>query len=177
MKASVFVGTSLDGFIARENGELDWLTGSDESGGANYGFKDFFDTVDMLVMGRHTYEKVLTFDQWYYGTKPVIVLTTRQLEIPQRLAATVESMSGPPAEIVQRLAARGAKHLYIDGGNTIQRFLSAGLVNRIIISRLPILIGKGISLFGPLPRDIKLRHMSTREFAGGMVQSEYEVLS
>jgi dihydrofolate reductase len=83
MKASVFVGTSLDGFIARENGDLDWLTGSDESTDTNHGFKEFFDTVDVLVMGRNTYEKVLTFDKWYYGAKPVVVLTTRPLDIPQ----------------------------------------------------------------------------------------------
>lgn len=86
-------------------------------------------------------------------------------------------MNGAPAEIVQRLAARGVKHLYIDGGITIQRFLSAGLINKIIISRLPVLIGKGIPLFGALPHDIKLRHVSTREYAGGMIQSEYQVIS
>ncbi len=177
MKASVFVGASLDGFIARENGDLDWLTGSDESTGANHGFNEFFDTVDVLVMGRNTYEKVLTFDKWYYGSKPVVILTTRPIDIPDRLSVSVEAMNDAPAEIVQRLAARGAKHLYIDGGITIQRFLSAGLINRIIISRLPVLIGKGIPLFGELPHDIKLRHVSTREYAGGMIQSEYEVIS
>jgi dihydrofolate reductase len=176
MKTSVFVGTSLDGFIARENGDIDWLTGGDESGGGDHGFKEFFETVDVLVMGRKTYEKVLTFDKWFYGTKPVVVLTTHSLEIPDRLSATVETMHGTPAEIMQRLAGRGANHLYIDGGNTIQRFLSAGLINRITISRLPVLIGQGIPLFGRLPHDIKLRHVSTRELAGGMVQSEYEVL-
>lgn len=175
MRTSVFVGTSLDGFIARENGDLDWLTGSGQ-GGADYGFKEFFDTVDVLVMGHHSYEKVLTFDEWYYGTKPVVVLTTRPLTIPDRLSATVEVMNGVPTVIVQRLAARGAKHLYVDGGITIQRFLSAGLINRIIISRLPVLIGRGIPLFGSLPHDVRLSHVSTREYQGGMVQSEYEVL-
>ena len=91
MKASVFVGTSLDGFIARENGDLDWLIGSDESAGSNHGFNEFFDTVDVLVMGRKTYEKVLSFDKWYYGTKPVVVLTSRPLEIPARLSGLVET--------------------------------------------------------------------------------------
>src|SRR5687767_12210538 len=151
MKTSVFVGISLDGFLARENGDIDWLTGSGESSGGDHGFKEFFDTVDVLVMGRNTYEKVLTFDKWYYGTKPVVVLTTRPLEIPKRLAASVEAMRGTPAEIVQRLVARGAKHLYIDGGITIQRFLRDGLIDRLVISRLPVLIGTGIPLFGALP--------------------------
>ena len=175
MKASVFVGTSLDGFIARENGDLDWLIGSDEGAGMNHGFKEFFATVDVLVLGRNTYEKVITFDKWYYGTKPVVVLTTRPLEIPVRLSASVETMNGAPSEIVQRLAARNANHLYVDGGITIQRFLSDGLINRMIISRLPVLIGNGIPLFGALPHDIKLRHVATREYAGGMIQSEYEI--
>jgi dihydrofolate reductase len=183
VKATVFVGISLDGFLARKNGDIDWLTGSGEDGGADeaagaddHGFKAFFDTVDVLVMGRNTYEKVLTFEKWYYGDKPVVVLTTRPLEIPQRIAATVEVMSGTPGKIVERLAARGAKHLYIDGGITIQQFLGAGLIDRMVLSRLPVLIGTGIPLFGPLPRDVKWRLVSTKECAGGMVQSEYEMV-
>jgi dihydrofolate reductase len=190
VRASVFVGISLDGFLARENGDLDWLTGSGEDptagedGSGNgsgepesdHGFKAFFDTVDVLVMGRNTYEKVLTFEKWYYGDKPVVVLTTRPLEIPERIASTVETMSGTPTEVVENLAARGAKHLYIDGGVTIQRFLNAGLIDRMVISQLPVLIGSGIPLFGPVNADVKLRLVSTKECAGGMVQSEYEVV-
>lgn len=177
MKASVFCGISLDGFIARPNGELDWLTGPVDDKGQedDHGFTPFFESVDALVMGRHSFEKVMSFNEWYYGTKPVIVLTSRPLEIPPQHKATVETMSGEPADIIKKLEARGFKHLYIDGGITVQRFLRAGLINRMILSRLPVLIGQGIPLFGSLPRDIQWRLVSTKSYPGGMVQSEYEI--
>jgi dihydrofolate reductase len=172
----VYIATSLDGFIARENGDLDWLpSGGDGKNREDYGYKAFMDTVDFLVMGRNTYEKVLTFGDWPYGTTPVVVLSSRSLAIPANIANFVESISCTPTELVSRLAAREAKHLYIDGGKTVQRFLNAGLVNRLIITRIPVLIGSGIPLFGPLQRDIKLRHIETRQFSTGFVQSEYEV--
>jgi dihydrofolate reductase len=88
----------------------------------------------------------------------------------------VEQMSGPPAEIVSRLAATGAQHLYIDGGVTIQGFLRAGLIHRLIITRVPVLIGEGIPLFGPVPGDIQLRHIATRQYRSGLITSEYQVL-
>lgn len=174
MEATVFVGTSLDGFIARENGEIDWLPGFE--GGEDYGYQAFFDSVDFLVMGRNTYELVRTFDPWPYGSKPVIVLTRRPLEIPESLAGTVERMSAPPAEVVRTLAARGARNLYVDGGKTIQAFLAEGLIQRLIISRVPVLIGSGIPLFGSLPSDVPLQHIATRSYSTGVVQSEYEVI-
>jgi len=176
VKVSVYIATSLDGFIARENGNLDWLppSGGGE-GGEDYGYKAFMDTVDVLVMGRNTYEKALTFGDWPYETKPVVILSSHSLTIPARIAESVESMSCTPKEVISRLAARGAKHVYVDGGKTIQGFLSAGLVNRLIITRIPVLIGSGVPLFGPLERDIKLLHIQTRQFSNGLVQSEYEV--
>jgi dihydrofolate reductase len=176
MKATVFIATSLDGFIARPNGDIDWL-GEPSEGGEDYGYKKFMDTVNVLVMGRNTFEKVLTFGgSWPYGTKPVVVLSSRALDIPKRIPTSVEAMSCSPAELVERLSARGAKHLYIDGGRTIQRFLDSGLIQRLIITRIPVLIGSGIPLFGPLERDIKLQHIETRAFPGGLEQSEYEVV-
>lgn len=177
MKASVFIATSLDGFIARENGDLDWLPTGHGDGGEDYGYKAFMETVDVLIMGRNTYEKVLTFGAWPYETTPVIVLSSRPLAIPTHLSATVESISAAPAELVARLAARGARHLYIDGGKAIQGFLDAGLIQRLIITRVPVLLGRGIPLFGPLHRDSVLRHIDTRHFPNGLVQSEYEVAS
>lgn len=177
MKASAYIATSLDGFIARENGALDWLPTGNGIGGEDYGFKKFMATVDVLVMGSHTYEKVLTFGDWPYENKPVTVLSNRRLVIPKHLSQSVESMSCSPAELVGRLSKRGAKHLYIDGGKTIQGFLNAGLIQRLIITRIPVLIGAGIPLFGPLAHDIKLRHIETRQYSTGLVQSEYEILS
>ena len=178
MKVSVFIATSLDGFIARANGDLDWLAGgAREDSSEDYGYKAFMETVDVLVMGRHTYEKVLTFGEWPYGSKPVIVLSSTLVHIPVRLAASVECMACPPSELVRRLAERGARHLYVDGGKTIQGFLEAGFIQQLIITRIPILIGRGIPLFGPLTHDIRLQHIETRQFPNGLLQSKYEVSS
>jgi len=169
VKASVFVGTSLDGFIARVNGDLDFLP---PGGGEPHGYDEFIASVDALVIGRKTFETVLTFDTWPYGEKPVFVLSTRALASAPA-GAVVERMSGDPAEIVSKLDARGIRHVYVDGGITIQRFLQAGLIQRLIITRVPVLIGAGIPLFGAVPRDILLKHVGTRQYASGLVQSEY----
>jgi dihydrofolate reductase len=112
---------------------------------------------------------------WYYGKKPVFVLSTKPLK-PPPAEAVVERMEGEPASIVAKLEARGVKHAYVDGGLTVQQFLRAGLIQRIIITRVPVLIGTGIPLFGPVQHDIGLRHVATREFKSGLVQSEYEVV-
>ncbi|BCT92929.1 dihydrofolate reductase [Lysobacter helvus] len=172
MKASVFVGTSLDGFLARANGALDFLP---PGGGEPHGYEEFMATVDALVIGRNTYEVVLAFPEWPYGDKPVFVLSTHALA-PAPAGAVVEPLSGAPEAIAAHLAARGFEHLYIDGGITIQRFLDAGLIQRLVVTRVPVLIGTGIPLFGPLQRDIKLEHLCTRQFVSGLVQSEYRVL-
>jgi dihydrofolate reductase len=171
MKASVFIGISVDGFIARTNGDLDFLP---PGGGEPHGYKEFMATVDALVIGRKTFDTVLTFDAWPYDEKPVFVLSTRSLPATP-LGAVVERMSGEPADIVLQLAGRGFRHVYVDGGLTIQRFLRAGLIQRLIITRVPVLIGTGIPLFGAVPRDIALNHLATRPYASGLVQSEYEV--
>ena len=176
MKTSVFIAISLDGFIAREDGQIDWLpSGEVVSDGEDYGYKDFMRTVDTLVMGRKTYETALGFDEWPYGTMPVVVLSSRALNIPKPIAGSVESMSCAPAELIQVLAKRGATRLYIDGGATIQSFLKAGLIQQITITRIPVLIGSGISLFGKLDHDITLHHIDTRQFPSGFVRSTYEV--
>jgi dihydrofolate reductase len=171
MKASVFVGTSLDGFIARSDGALDFLP---EGGGEPHGYDEFMATVDALVIGRKTYETVLAFDAWPYGDKSVFVLSTQTLATAPP-GARVERLSGSPAEVHARLAARGLQHAYVDGGITIQGFLRAGLIQRLIVTRVPVLIGEGIPLFGAVARDISLKHITTRQFASGLVQSEYEV--
>jgi dihydrofolate reductase len=170
MKSSVFIATSLDGFIARLDGALDWLPAG---GGEPHGYEEFMATVDALVIGRKTYETVLGFDAWPYGSKPVIVLSSSMTELKAPGGAVCDLMAGTPSEIVERLDSRGMKHLYIDGGVTIQGFLRAGLIQRLIITRIPVLLGSGIPLFGPLAKDIRLEHVSTKWYASGMVQSEY----
>ena len=171
MKASVFIGTSVDGFIARPNGGLDFLPAG---GGEPHGYEEFMASIDALVIGRNTFETVLAFETWPYGEKPVFVLSTRELA-PAPPGAIVEHLSGEPAEIAAQLDARGIGHIYVDGGITIQRFLQAGLIQRLIITRVPVLIGSGIPLFGETQRDIILKHITTRQYASGLVQSEYEV--
>lgn len=179
MKASVYIAASLDGFIARENGALDWLPGSDGAGdqsGEDYGYYAFMDSIDALVMGRNTFEMVLSFGSWPYGDKRVIVLSSQPIQIPDDLLSTVESKSCTPAELVQELAEQGLQHLYIDGGKTIQGFLNAGLIQELIISQIPVLIGSGIPLFGALDKDKQLRHLETQSYENGIVQSRYEVI-
>lgn len=174
MTVSVFVGTSLDGFLARPDGSFDFLPS--DGGGADGGFAEFFATVDALVMGRNTFDVVRAMPGWQYGDKPLFVLTHRSLDLSSAPPGKVEAMSGQPEEVVRRLAARGLRRLYVDGGLTIQSFLRAGLVDRITVTTVPVLIGQGIPLFGAVPKDIKLRHASTKAIAGGMVQSVYEVV-
>jgi dihydrofolate reductase len=173
MRASVFIGMSVDGFIARKNGALDFL----EHGGSEpHGYDEFFASVDTLVIGRGTFETVLAFPEWPYGEKRVVVLSSKKLDLPNVRGGVVEQMSGEPGEIVRKLEASGAKHAYIDGGITIQRFLRAGLIQRLTITRVPVLIGEGIPLFGSLPHDVKLRAVATKQYGSGLVQTEYEVL-
>jgi dihydrofolate reductase len=174
MTASVFIGTSVDGFIARPNDDLDFLP---EGGGEPHGYNEFIASVDAIVIGRKTFEKVLTFGAWPYGEKRVVVLSSRPLDLSKAIGGVVEQMAGSPAEIVSQLAANGVHHLYVDGGVTIQRFLRAGAIQRLIITRVPVLIGEGVPLFGTLPHDIQLRHIATRHYPSGLVQSEYEVAS
>ena len=172
MTASVFIGTSVDGFIARLNDDLDFLP---PGGGEPHGYSEFIASVDAIVIGRKTFEKVLTMGPWPYGDKRVVVLSSRPLDLSKATGGIVEQMAGTPAEIVSQLAASGAHHLYIDGGITIQRFLRAGLIQRLIITRVPVLIGEGVPLFGALPHDIRLRHVATRHYPSGLVQSEYHI--
>ena len=178
VECSVFVGVSLDSFIARANGDLDWLMGESGGDSTEYGYNEFIVDRDAVVMGRKTFEKVVASDSWYYGTKRVVVLSSQavDLSVAQARGGQIEQMAGPPTEIVSKLGASVAYGLYVDGGITIQAFLRAGLIHRLIISRLPVLIGEGIPLFGSLPGDIRLRHIATRTYPGGMVQSEYHLV-
>src|SRR4030088_266322 len=172
MMISVFVGTSVDGFIARLNGDLDFLPAG---GGEPHGYDEFIASGDALVIGRKTFETVLSFATWPYGNKRVVILSSGPVDLTAARGGIVEQMAGPPAEIVSKLAASGAHHLYVDGGITIQRFLRAGLVQRLIITRVPVLIGDGIPLFGTLPRDLRLHHVATQHYPSGLVKSEYHV--
>lgn len=177
MRMSVFVGTSLDGFIARKNGSLDFLPSV--SADPN-GYSEFLATIDACVIGRKTYEWVLdwmrrTGGRWPYE-KPVIVLTRKPSRVRIPKAAKCEARNWSPNRTAALLEKRGVRHVYVDGGRTIQGFLRAGLIQRIIVNRYPVLIGQGVPLFGELPHDLRLRHVSTVAFPKGLVKSEYQVL-
>ncbi len=172
MKLSVFVGVSLDGFLARRNGEYDFL--HIEPVEPN-GYDEFIATVDTIVIGRNTFEVVLNFPDWPYGKKRVVVLSHRPLDF-SGIKGRVELMSGVPAQIVAKLKATGARHVYVDGGITVQDFLRSGQIHQLTINRYPVLIGEGIPLFGSLQRDVRLRHLGTRQFKNGGIASDYEVI-
>ncbi|KAA0234750.1 MAG: dihydrofolate reductase [Actinobacteria bacterium] len=175
MATSVYVGTSVDGFIARPAGEVDFLD-SAEPLDEDYGFADFLASVDALVMGRNTFDWVIESGvEWPYGDKLVLVMTSRAFVAPPGLADLVEPTGLGPAEVLIDLAARGVERVYVDGGQTIQSFLRAGLVDELTITKVPVLIGTGIALFGELTGDVRLEHLETTSFDNGLVQSRYRV--
>ena len=177
-KCSVFIAISLDGYIAREDGGLDWLETANATvtDGEDCGYAHFMRSVDAIVMGRKSYEKVRSFGEWPYGDTAVVVLSRNAPEIPESLSATVSHSSETPEVLCQRLAGQGNERLYIDGGITIQRFLTAGLITDLTITTIPVILGGGIPLFGQLDGDIALKHVSTTSYDFGFVQSTYDVV-
>ena len=177
IKCSVFIAISLDGFISREDGAIDWLMKANELApkGEDGGYHNFIAGVDAIVMGRHSFEMVKSFEKWPY-TLPVIVLSSQKLDIPDGLKDKIISSSETPTELRSRLSAQGMRHLYIDGGITIQRFLNAGCIDELIITVIPILLGKGRRLFGDLGQDTHRRLIDTRSLGGGFAQTHYQVL-
>ena len=189
-KCSVYIGSSLDGFIARKDGSFDFLdfdspnersnddSGAEDSDAEDYGFAEFMESVDLLLMGRHTFEVLLTFDEWIYGDTHLTVLssTLGPEAIPARMEGKVSISSGKPSEILEDLAEKGVQHVYVDGGKTVQAFIAAGLIDEITIGIVPVLIGDGIPLFGPLDSDLRLEHIGTRSFPSGLVQVKYRTL-
>lgn len=180
---SVFIATSVDGYIARRDGSLDWLMGAtpesppSDTDLGDFGFGAFFASVDLLLMGRSTYDTVIGFGEWPYGNTPVVVVTHRALDPPTAAPdAPVTAAAGTPSELVAQLAASGHRHVYVDGGDLIQQFLAAGLIDRLTISRVPVLLGDGISLFGSVPADVHLHHDRTESWSNGLVQTTYSVV-
>ena len=171
----VFIATSLDGFIARPDGSLDWLMAIGAEG-EDHGFDAMMASVDGLIMGRGTFEQVLAFDAWPY-TKPVVVLsrTLNQGDIPDALIEKVTLSTLAPTDLMAELSGKGWNRAYVDGGKVIQSFLAEGLIADMIVTRAPVLIGEGLPLFGVIPKDIPLRHIETRSFPSGLVSSRYEV--
>jgi dihydrofolate reductase len=177
MKVSVYIATSLDGYIARCDGSIDWLNEANAvvPEGEDCGFMAFMNSVDTLIMGRKTYEQVLSFGQWPYGDTPVVVLSHNSIEIPADLPDTISHSAESPSALLTRLATQGVKHVYVDGGSTIQGFLAESLIDEITLTQIPVIIGEGISLFAPQQGDITLIHLGTMSYEFGFVQSKYAV--
>lgn len=168
----VYAGASLDGYIAGPNGEIDWLSEWDNPDDGDYGFAEFMAGVDALLMGRKTFDLVVGAGEWYY-TKPVFVLSNTMGEAPESHADRAEVCQGPLPEVAASLARRGYENLYIDGGNVVQQALRADLVDELTVTQLPIVLGKGIPLFGDLESPIRFDHVNTVVFKSGLVKSRY----
>lgn len=178
MTCSAFVAMSLDGYIARSNGDIQWLhlDAPVEDPDADYGYREFLSGIDALVMGRNTFLKVLSFGAWPYGDLPVYVLSAARLPADPKIPGTVHQLSGPPGVILDHVGRDGATRVYVDGGETIQRFLAAGLLNTLVVSILPILIGNGIRLFAETKGDTALVLRSSRAYGNGLVQQHYDIV-
>ncbi len=168
MQCSVFIATSLDGYIARADGRIDYLS-IVERAGEHYGYRAFIDSIDTLVIGRSTYELALGFEPWPYAGKRCIVLTRSEREAKHG----EEFFSGEPRALVERLHAEGAQRAYVDGGAVIQQFLAARLIDDLTISVLPILLGEGIRLFGDTQGDVLLDLVGSERYESGLVQLTY----
>jgi len=179
MRATIYMGMSLDGFVARPDDKLDFLGAPpDGEAGGDDSFPKFLATVDVLVMGRRTFDVVLPFDPWPYGNTPVVVLsrTLTTATLPAGTPPTVRVMAGEPAEVLRILEGEGVRHAYVDGAMTARDFLIAGLITDLVVTHVPVLIGAGISPWGPLPSDVHLKLVATRPFMGQAVQSRYTVV-
>jgi len=168
----VFVAASLDGFIAEKGGELDWLNEIPNRNKIDYGYAEFLNGIDVIVMGRNTSEKVLTFDFWPYE-KPVFVLSNSLTSVPKDIADKAEIVKGDLRALVEALKTRGFKNLYVDGGRVIQSFLEEDLIDEMIISRVPVLLGGGVPLFGKLSNRLKFKIVDTERFDEALVKCHY----
>ncbi|MBY8998113.1 MAG: dihydrofolate reductase [Candidatus Thorarchaeota archaeon] len=168
----VYIATSLDGFIAASDGGLDWLEKIPNPEGSDFGYADFMSGIDAIVMGRKTFDKVLTFGSWPYD-KPVYVLSKSKVNIPKELENKVKIVNGDLKKLVDQLKEVGHQNLYIDGGITIQGFLEEDLIDEMIITRVPVLLGNGLPLFGKLTRRLYFRHTRTEIFNETLIKSHY----
>ena len=175
IKGHVFIATSLDGFIARESGDIGWLLARDDPD-EDHGYDDFIGKIDVIVMGRGSFDAIRHMQPWPYGL-PVVVMSASLDPDPTATDLLPNVTISPlfPADLMASLQAQGYLHAYVDGGQIIQSFLRAGLIEDMIITSVPVLLGQGRRLFGPLEADIALIHEETRSFGSGLVQSRYRI--
>ena len=168
----VYIAKSLDGFIATEDGGMDWLSDIPNPEGSDFGFSEFMAKVDAILMGRITFEQVLSFGVWPYE-KPVYVLSTKLSGVPGDLEGKAHIISGELEEVIGELVEKGIKNLYIDGGQVIQSFLKADKIDEIILTTVPVLLGSGIPLFKDTGGLKKFRHLETAILNNSLVKSHY----
>ena len=178
MEFSVFIAVSVDGFIADENGDIDWLMDAGEPDeNEEFGFQEFFSSIDIMIMGRKTMDTVLSFDiEWPYNGKRVIVLSNTMKEVPLELKNKIEIYSGSIKDLAEALINQGYKKAYVDGGKTIQSFIQEGLIDEITITTVPVILGEGIPLFARNRRIMKLEHIKSAYLGGGFTASRYRIL-
>jgi len=176
MKASVFIAASVDGFIARLDNSLDWLENPRTRPGQDYGYQQFIQSIDAFLMGRGTFDVIRKLKDWSAPKLPTFILTHRPLRLPAGKFSHVERIQGAPAEVYRELESRGFQHIYVDGGQVISAFLSASLIDEMIFTRIPILLGRGIPLFSGLDYEIKLELLSAIDFSDGFTQNKFRVL-
>jgi dihydrofolate reductase len=166
----VYIATSIDGYIATKSGDTEWLHELPNPNNSDYGYSEFIANIDALIMGRNSFEKVRTFETWPYDKK-VFVLTNTLTEIPKDLIGKVEFISGKLDHILSSVHSQGFHNLYIDGGLVIQQFLEHDMIDELIITRIPILLGSGIPLFGELSKPLRFIHKETTVYDGAIVKS------
>lgn len=168
----IYIATSLDGFIAGKDGDIGWLNEIPNPSNSDYGYAEFMDGIDALIMGRNTFEIVHSFDVWPYE-KPVFVLSNSLNKVPEGMEDKAEIVKGDLTTLVDNLKKRGYKNLYVDGGSVIQGFLKDDLIDEMIITRVPILLGEGIPLFGTLENSMKFKLVKTVSYDETLVKCHY----
>jgi dihydrofolate reductase len=175
MKTSniVFIAKSLDGYIAGPNGELDWLETIPNPDHLDMGFMPLIERIDALVMGRTTFETVCSFGGPWPYSKPVFVLRTTLKDVPEEFKDKAEIVNGSLSDVLEQIYSKGFHTLYIDGGTTIQSFLKEDLIDELILTTIPILIGGGTPLFGNLPQAMEFQHVKSEVFLNAITQDTY----
>ena len=168
----VYIATSLDGYISREDGSFDWLIPFQDPQ-AFERFESFLSTLDAVVMGRNTFLQVLFFEQWPYHDIPVYVLSRSLNKLPESSPLTVHLRSCSSEELLSELGSNDFQRIYVDGGLTVQSFFEKDLIDELTITRVPIILGSGRTLFGQVPCDLRYQHLSTEAFPSGLVQTKY----
>lgn len=178
MKTIGYIATSLDGYIARKDGSLDWLEQDcwADPDGSDYGWKAHLASVDAMIMGKNTFLKILDIGQWVYGDLPVFVASKslRGEDVPEHLRTKVSIISGTASELAKKIREKNKSKIYVDGGKLLQSFIRACILNELVVTKMPVLIGSGISLFGEIDKDMKVKNLKTESFKSGVTQNHYE---